>query len=115
MIQRGQSYYGIAGVAINLATLYTVREAMLKGYMPWINFSIILIFVGLLAVAVIIIDYKIIYPSQIAYHQFEAWKHKSPVRKKMEQDKEDTRLLMARIEEKLDRLLDEKENLNGKR
>lgn len=98
MMQRGQSYYGMISIVINLATLYTVREAMIKHYFPWINFFIVVMFVLVAAIIVMIIDHKVVYPSQIAFHQYEAWKHRSPIRQAMEEDRQANLNRMTQIE-----------------
>ncbi len=84
MIQRGQSYYGMFNVFVGLATLYTVREALIRSYVPWINFFILLGIIAIMQIIIIIIDYKFIYPSQIAFHQHEAYKHRSLLRRDLE-------------------------------
>ena len=58
---------------------------------------------ALMAAVIVYIDYKIVYPSQIAFHQDEAWKHNSPVRREIE----DLNTRMKRIEELLEGIKDE--------
>lgn len=81
MIQRTQAYYGILNVMLLLITTYTVREATIKKLFPWFNFYWLLGVGVAFIIIVVITDYKFVYPSQIAWHQHEAWKHGSPVRK----------------------------------
>jgi len=84
MLTRAQSYYALMNGSMMLITVYTVRETTIKTHLPWMNFGIFFgIVIGLLSL-VMIMDYKLVYPSQIAFHQHEAWKHRSPVRKDFE-------------------------------
>jgi len=88
MLTRAQSYYALMNGSMMLITVYTVRETTIKTHLPWMNFGIFFgIVIGLLSL-VMIMDYKLVYPSQIAFHQHEAWKHRSPVRKDFEAQRE---------------------------
>lgn len=107
MLSRAQTYYALLNLPLLLVTAYTVREATIKKYVPWFTLPM---FFGILLVGiiiVIIIDYKIVYPSVIAFHQHEAWKHRSLARKNL--DKQRRRLdkmeaTLERIERKLNGL-----------
>lgn len=81
MITRTQSYYSLLNVVLLLVTTYTVREATIRNYIPGFNFWWLVGIGAFLIIAVAVIDYKLIYPSETAYNQHEAWKHRSPVRK----------------------------------
>lgn len=101
MIQRTQAYYAIINASLLLITTYTIRETTIKTHLPWFDFRWLLLFLVTFIVTVVLIDYKFIYPSQIAFHQHEAWKHRSPVRKDLEAVKEELALMnesIARIE-----------------
>jgi len=84
MLTRAQSYYGLMNASMMMVTVYTVREATIKSHLPWMNFMIFFAFIVCMLIVVMIFDYKMVYPSQIAFHQHEAWKHRSPVRKDFE-------------------------------
>jgi hypothetical protein len=105
IVQRTQAYYALINASLLLITTYTVREATIKAHFPWFNFGWLAIALIVFVVVVALTDYKVIYPSQVAYHQFEAWKHRSPVRRDMEAMKQELDLIkeaVARVEEKLD-------------
>ena len=93
MIQRSQTYYSIFNVILLLITTYTVREVTIKTYLPWFNFWHLIAVIFVIIILIILLDHKLIYPSQIAFHQHEAWKHESPVRKEFK-----------KINERLDRI-----------
>lgn len=102
MLTRAQSYYGLMNASMMMITVYTVREGTIKSHLPWMNFMIFFAFIVLMLIVVMIFDYKMVYPSQIAFHQHEAWKHRSPVRKDFEALKlelEDMKKILSRIEE----------------
>lgn len=90
MLQRAQSYYGMLNILLLLVTAYTVREETIHKWLPWMTFPIFLGTVLLVMIAVMVLDHKLIYPSLIAFHQDEAWKHMSPVKSQF--DKLDARL-----------------------
>ena len=97
MVQRTQTYYALFNAALLMITAYTVRETTIKMYAPWLTLP--LFFVMLIAVlgVVMYLDRKLVYPSQIMFHQHLAWRNESPVREQL--DRMDERL--ARIEEAL--------------
>jgi len=84
MLTRAQSYYGLMNASMMMITVYTVREGTIKAHLPWMNFIWFFMFIVFMLIVVMIFDYKMVYPSQIAFHQHEAWKHRSPVRKDFE-------------------------------
>jgi len=104
MLTRVQSYYVYVNISLLLITTYTVREATIKAFIPWFNFIHLLAFliVGISVVAVI--DRKWVYPSQIAFHQHQAWKHKSPIRQAIEEDRQNNLQRMERMEAALKRI-----------
>lgn len=108
MMQRLQSYQGLLNGLLLLATVYTVREKTIIKHLPWMTFAI---FVGVIAVGMIIIgivDYKLVHPSQIAYQQHEAYKHRSLLRKDLETANERQQKIVKRQEDmdkKLDKIL----------
>lgn len=119
MIQRTQSYYAIINVCLLLVTTYTVRELTIKKYIPGFNFLWLLAALAVFVVVVSLIDYKFIYPSQIAFHQHEAWKHRSPVRKDMGRMKKEIRDIHNEVrklsgEKPLPELTEEGEELDGR-
>lgn len=81
MIQRAQVYYALLNIFLLLITTYTVREATIRNLIPGFQFWWLLVAVPIIGAIVLIIDYKYIYPSEIAWHQHEAWKHRSPARR----------------------------------
>lgn len=101
MIQRTQSYYAIINVCLLLITTYTLREVTIKKYFPDFNFLWLIAFLAVFVVVVSLVDYKFIYPSQIAFHQHEAWKHRSPVRKDMIKMKKEMRSLRNEVRQLL--------------
>lgn len=104
IMQRTQAYYALINASLLLITTYTVREATIKAHIPWFNFGWLAAALVVFVVVVALVDYKIIFPSQVAYHQHEAWKHRSPVRKDMEAMQKELNLIkeaVARVEEKL--------------
>lgn len=105
MLTRAQTYYALLNMPLLLITVYTVREATIHKYMPWLTLPMFFIILVVGIIIVIIIDYKIVYPSVIAFHQHEAWKHRSMARQNL--DKQRKRLdnmeaTLERIERKLD-------------
>ncbi len=93
MIQRTQSYYSIINISLLLIATYTLREATIKKYFPDFNFFWLLAILAVFVIVVALLDYKFVYPSQIAFHQHEAWKHRSMVRKDTEAMKSQIRSL----------------------
>ncbi len=82
-IQRVQTYYAFVNLVLLLVTTYTIREASIKQYIPRFNFWWLLILGAVLIVGAALIDYKLVHPSEIAYNQSQAWKHKNPVRREL--------------------------------
>lgn len=85
MMQRVQSYYGQINALMALATLYTVREATIQKYAPWASFLVVVGIGFVIMVVLVIVDYKLVYPSQIAFHQHEAYKHRNLIRRDLEE------------------------------
>jgi len=112
MLSRAQTYYALINMPLILITAYTVREATVNKYMPWLTLPVFFSFVILFVLTIIIIDYKIVYPSVIAFHQHEAWKHRSPVRLQLEKERRENKKRMLEIEKTLKRI---EERLDGKR
>jgi len=112
MLSRAQTYYALINMPLILITAYTVREATVNKYVPWLTLPVFFGFLILFVLAIIIIDYKIVYPSVIAFHQHEAWKHRSPVRLQLEKERRENKKRMLEIEETLKRI---EERLDGKR
>lgn len=104
-IIRAQSYYTLLNVLLLLITTYTVRYDSIHEYLPWFNFGWLVIIVLVGAATITIIDHKIIQPSEIAYLQHQAWKHRSPIRIELEQDKKELQERLDKMQEKLDELL----------
>ena len=84
-IQRTQAYYSLFNIVFLLITTYTVREATIRHYIPEFNFWWLLVIGMAFIITVAILDYKFIHPSEIAFTQSQAWKHKSPIREKLEE------------------------------
>jgi len=121
MMQRAQSYYGLMNALLLLVTVYTVREVTIQKYIPGMTFPLFLVVIMVVMLIVVLLDYKLIYPSQIAFHQHEAYKHRSLVRKDFEaanQRQEEMQKQIQSMAETLERVekkLDIKEGLNGER
>ncbi len=84
MIQRTQAYYAMINAGLLLITTYTVREATIHEYAPWMTWPVILGIIALMMLTILIVDYKWVYPSQIAFHQHEAFKHRSMIRQQLD-------------------------------
>jgi len=91
MMMRSQSYYAQTNAAMILLTMYTVREASFKSYLPWINFPIFFGIIIVIMIFVMLADYKFVYPSQIAFHQHEAYKHRSLIKRDLDKDRKENK------------------------
>lgn len=99
MITRTQSYYSLMNVVLLLVTTYTVREATIQKWFPWLNFWWLLGIGAAAIIAVAAIDYKLVHPSEIAYNQSQAWKHRSPVRKELGQMQQSITAIQGALED----------------
>jgi len=88
LMQRTRLYYGLLVMPLLLVTVYTVREPMIQKYLPWLTLPVFLgvAVVGMFVVAVV--DYKLVKPSVIAFHQHEAYKHRNLIRRDLEAERE---------------------------
>jgi len=105
MMNRVQSYYGSINFMLLLITTYTIREATLKHYIPGITFWWLLGAGAVLIIAVAVIDYKLVHPSEIIYAHSQSWKHNNPVRKQLTRMEESANRLQRRDTEELKALM----------
>lgn len=110
IMTRTQSYYGLLNMPMMLIILYTVRMQSFIKYIPWLTLPVFIGILALLLVIIAILDYKIIYPSQIAYHQHEAYKHRSLIRQQLDDEREENKKRFERLEHKIDIIM---EHYNG--
>jgi hypothetical protein len=104
MLQRTQSYYAIVNISLLLVTTYTVREATIKAHLPWFNFWILLVALGVMVGVVALIDYKWVFPSQMAHHQHMAYKHRNLIRRDLEKDREEVKSRNVALDARLRRI-----------
>lgn len=106
MMMRAQSYYGIMNASMILITMYTVREESFKSFVPWLTLPIFFGTVIVLMMALMLFDYKMVYPSQIAFHQHEAYKHRSLIRRDLDNDRKENKRRFEETEKNLRKLME---------
>jgi len=104
MMQRAQSYYGLMNALMMLITVYTVREVTIHKYLPWMNFVVFLSIIITVLLLILILDYKLVYPSQIAFHQHEAYKHRNLIRRDLDKEREIARERAELLDKRLSRI-----------
>lgn len=101
MVQRTQTYYALFNAALLLVTAYTVREVTIKTYAPWLSLPLFFALLVALMLGVMYLDRKLVYPSQVMFHQHLAWKSESPVKKQLDRIERKNDMRLTRIEEAL--------------
>jgi len=105
LVVRTQSYYAIVNFVLLLITTLTVSSTSINKYLPWLNLFWLLVLLTVFVVVISIVDYKIIYPSEIAWNQQQAWKHMNPGRgefAKLSIELAELKKLVLLIETKID-------------
>lgn len=97
-------WMSLVNFTFNSITTYTVTRSYTLEALPWLNIWIFFSVVFLLVSTVMFMEYKIIYPSRIAFRNQQEYAHDSPIKKDLDQLKEENTNLkrdLSLIKEKL--------------
>ena len=85
-------------------TTYTVTREYTISILPWFSIWIFLSLLGLVIATVMVFEYKLVYPSRVAFRNQQEYAHESPIKKdldKIKESQEQSRRDIEAIKEKL--------------
>jgi len=69
-------------------TTYTVTREYTISIFPWFSIWIFLSILGLIIATVMVFEYKLVYPSRVAFRNQQEYAHDSPIKEDLDQIKE---------------------------
>jgi hypothetical protein len=81
-------------------TTYTVTREYTISIFPWFSIWIFLSFLGLVIATVMVFEYKLVYPSRVAFRNQQEYAHESPIKKDLKDVKDEQKL----VREDLDKI-----------
>lgn len=84
IITRVQGYYSMFNMPMLVLTLYTVRMESIRHYVSWLTLPVLIWILLVGIIILILMDWKLVHPSQVAHHQHLAWQANSPARLRFE-------------------------------
>ena len=99
-VYSAQSNIGVIQFLLIVVMAYqsTIR-AFLFPIFPWINFGWFLIIGTILFLLLMIVDYKIMMPSRMAYGNFQTYKHPNPVFEEIKTIKKNQDKILEQLKE----------------
>jgi predicted membrane protein len=85
-------------------TTYTVTREYTISIFPWFSIWIFLATLGLIIATVMVFEYKLVYPSRVAFRNQQEYAHESPIKEDLKQIKDNQerlRIDIIRIREEL--------------
>jgi len=85
-------------------TTYTVTREYTISIFPWFSIWIFLSILGLIIATVMVFEYKLVYPSRVAFRNQQEYVHDSPIKKDLKDVKDEQKLVredLDKIKEKL--------------
>lgn len=85
-------------------TTYTVTREYTISIFPWFSLWIFLSLIGLVIATVMVFEYKLVYPSRVAFRNQQEYAHESPIKEDLKQikaEQERSREDLIKIKEKL--------------
>ena len=79
-------------------TTYTVTREYTISIFPWFSIWIFLSILGLIIATVMVFEYKLVYPSRVAFRNQQEYAHDSPIKEDLKQIKEEQELNRKRQE-----------------
>lgn len=81
-------------------TTYTVTRDYTILLLPWFSIWIFLTLLGIIILTVMVFEYKLVYPSRVAFRNQQEYAHDSPIKEDLKQIKEE----QERVREDLDKI-----------
>lgn len=93
-------WMSLVNFSMMAVTTYTVTREYTISIFPWFSIWIFLSFLGLVIATVMVFEYKLVYPSRVAFRNQQEYAHESPIKKDLKDVKDEQKL----VREDLDKI-----------